>query len=151
MGSCCNSRENSEIKISQCNSNPRIRLSKDEDNNSNFIKIKIITNGGNPITMNVKQKSLFSEVKKKYCLLARKNENDLIIFVHKGKTIEENESLYSLGINEGITIAAFDSNDYKLWIDLNKSCIKFFASNAINKIYGVSKNSEYFLFFNILY
>ena len=114
MGSCCNSRENSEIKISQCNSNPRIRLSKDEDNNSNFIKIKIITNGGNPITMNVKQKSLFSEVKKKYCLLARKNENDLIIFVHKGKTIEENESLYSLGINEGITIAAFDSNDYKL-------------------------------------
>ena len=64
--------------------------------------------------MTINQRSLFSEVKKKYCLLTKKNEDDLIIFVYKGKTLDENESLYSLGINEGITIAAFDSNDYKI-------------------------------------
>ena len=114
MGNCCNSREGSEIKFSQGGENPRIRLNKDaKDNNDNFIKIKIRTNGGDPITMNINEKSLFSEVKKKYCLLTKKSEDDIIIFVHKGKTIEENESLYSLGINEGITIAAFDSNGYK--------------------------------------
>ena len=115
MGNCCNSRENSELKFSQSGANLRIKLNKDDDDNiDNFIKIKIITNGGNPVTMNINQKSLFREVKKKYCLLAKKNEDDIIIFVHKGRTIEENETLSSLGVSEEITIAAFDSNDYKV-------------------------------------
>ena len=69
-----------------------------------------MTNGSNP--MNLNQKSLFGEVRKKYCLLTKKNQDDFIIFIYKGKTIDENESLYSLGINEGTSIAVFDSNDY---------------------------------------
>ena len=114
MGNCCNSQDIPKIEVSQKDSNPRIRFNKEENFNDNsIIKITITTNGGNPISMNINQKSLFREVKKKYCLLTRKNEDDIIVFIYKGKTIEENESLDSLGINDGITIAAFDSNDYK--------------------------------------
>ena len=114
MGSCCNLKSSPGINTYPKNTGPRIIIPDDEsDDKKNNIKIKITTNGRNPITMTINQKSLFSEVKKKYCLLARKNEDHPIIFVYKGKTLDENESLFSLGINEGITIVAFDSNDYK--------------------------------------
>ena len=115
MGNCCNLNPYPDIRTYPKNSGPRILIPDGEDDSvDNNIKIKISTNGSNPITMTINQRSLFSEVKKKYCLLTKKNEDDLIIFVYKGKTLDENESLYSLGINEGITIAAFDSNDYKI-------------------------------------
>ena len=119
MGTCCNSEDISGIKLCQSNITSRIKFNKDEDNNddnteNNNINIKIVTNNVTPISMNINKKCLFSEVKKKYCLLAKKSEDDIIIFIFKGKTIDENQSLYSLGINEGITIAAFDSNDYKV-------------------------------------
>ena len=117
MGTCCNSDDISGIKLSQSKflANSRISFNKDENviDNNNII-INITTNGANPISMLINKKCLFSEVKKKYYLLAKKSENDIIVFVYKGKTIDENESLNSLGINENITIAAFDSNDYKI-------------------------------------
>ena len=114
MGNCCNSKEIPKIEVCQIGENHRIKFNREESyNENNIIKINITTNGGNPITMNINQKSFFREVRKKYCLLMRKNEDEIIVFIYKGKTIDENDSLYSLGIFEGSTIAAFDSNEYK--------------------------------------
>ena len=44
-------------------------------------------------------------------MIGKKNINKLV-FVYKGKVIEENDSLNSLGIQDEITIVAFDGNDY---------------------------------------
>ena len=106
-GSCCkNSGDNIEIKFSKT-STSRIRY-----NNNNKIKLNITTGTGYPIKMNINPNMPFNEIKKNYgTLIGKKNINKLI-FVYKGKVIEENNSLNSMGIGEEITICAFDGNDY---------------------------------------
>ena len=104
-GSCCkSSRDNIEIKFSQTNTN-KIKY-------NNNIKLNIISGTEYPIKMNVNPNWTFNEIKKKYCILLHKNDINKLIFVYKGKVIEENGSLYSMGIFEEITIYAFDGNDY---------------------------------------
>ena len=104
-GSCCKSSgDNIEIKFSQTNTS-RIRY-------NNNIKLKIKSGSGYPIKMNINPNWSFNEIKKKYCKLMGKKDIDKLIFVYKGKVIEENNSLNSMGIEEEITIYAFDGNDY---------------------------------------
>ena len=55
----------------------------------------------------------FGELKKKYCELIGKKNSNKLVFLDKGKVLEENESLFSLGIFDEISILAFDGNDYK--------------------------------------
>ena len=62
--------------------------------------------------MNINPNWSFNEIKKKYCILVGKKDDNKLIFVYKGKVIEENNSLNSMGIEEEITICAFDGNDY---------------------------------------
>ena len=45
--------------------------------------------------------------------MGKKDDNKLIYF-YKGKIIEENDSLNSMGIEEEITRCAFDGNDYNI-------------------------------------
>ena len=105
-GSCCKSSgDNIEIKFSQTNTS-RIRY------NNNNIKLNITSGTGYPIKMNVNPNWSFNEIKKKYCILLHKIDINKLIFVYKGKVIEESESLNSMGIYEEITIYAFDGNDY---------------------------------------
>ena len=104
-GNCCKSSgDNIEIKFSQTNKN-RIRY-------NNNIKLNITNGSGYPIKMNINPNWSFNEIKKKYCILMRKKDIDKLIFVYKGKIKEENNSLNSMGIEEEITIYAFDGNDY---------------------------------------
>ena len=105
-GSCCKtSGDNIEIKFSQTNTS-RIRY------NNNNIKLNITSSSGYPIKMNINPNWPFSEIKKKYCILIGKKDINKLRFVYKGKVIEENNSLNSMGIDEEITICAFDGNDY---------------------------------------
>ena len=107
-GSCCKSSgDNIEIKFSQTNKN-RIRY----NNNNNNIKLNITNGSGYPTKMNINPNWSFNEIKKKYCILQGKKDDNKLIFVYKGKVIEENNSLNSMGIEEEITICAFDGNDY---------------------------------------
>ena len=105
-GSCCKSSgDNIEIKFSKTNTS-RIR------ENHNKIKLNITTGSGYPIKMNINPNWSFNEIKKKYCILMGKKEISKLIFVYKGKVIEDNNSLNSMGIDEEITVCAFDGNDY---------------------------------------
>ena len=103
-GNCCKSSgDNIEIKFSQT-STSRIRY--------NNIKLKITSGSGYPIKMNINPNWSFNEIKKEYCKLMGKKDIDKLIFVYKGKVIEETNSLNSMGIEDEITIYAFDGNDY---------------------------------------
>ena len=62
--------------------------------------------------MNIDPNMIFNEIKKDYCNIVHKKDIDKLVFVYKGKVIEEDDSLHSMGINDEITIAAFDGNDY---------------------------------------
>ena len=105
-GSCCKSSgDNIEIKFSQTNTS-RIRY------NHNNIKLNITNGSGYPIKMNINPNWSFNEIKKKYCILMGKKDFNKLIFVYKGKVIEEDKSLNSMGIDEEITVCAFDGNDY---------------------------------------
>ena len=105
-GSCCKtSGDNIEIKFSQTNTS-RIRY------NNNNIKLNIMSSIGYPIKMSINPNWSFNEIKKKYCSMVGKKYIDKLIFVYKNKIIEENNSLSSMGIDEEITIYAFDGNDY---------------------------------------
>ena len=109
-GSCCKSSgDNIEIKFSQTS---RIRYNNNNNNNNNKIKLNITTGTGYPIKMNINPNWSFNEIKKKYGILIGKKNINKLIFVYKGKVIEENNSLNSMGIDEEITICAFDGNDY---------------------------------------
>ena len=103
-GSCCKtSGDFTEIKFSKSVTS-RIRY--------NNIKIHITSASGYPINLNISPNLSFNEIKKKYCdMIGKKNVNKLV-FVYKGKVLEENDSLSSLGIEDEITIVAFDGNDY---------------------------------------
>ena len=105
-GSCCKtSGDFTEIKFSKSVTS-RIRY------NNNNIKIHITSASGYPINLNISPNLSFNEIKKKYCnIIGKKNVNKLV-FVYKGKVLEENDSLSSLGIEDEITIVAFDGNDY---------------------------------------
>ena len=104
-GSCCKtSGDFTEIKFSKSVTS-RIRY-------NNNIKIHITSASGYPINLNISPNLSFNEIKKKYCnIIGKKNVNKLV-FVYKGKVLEENDSLSSLGIEDEITIVAFDGNDY---------------------------------------
>lgn len=104
-GSCCKtSGDFTEIKFSK-SATSRIRY-------NNNIKLHITNANGYPINMNINPNMSFHEIKKKYCnILGKKNVNKLV-FLYKGKVIEENESLNSMGIDEEINVVAFDGNDY---------------------------------------
>ena len=111
-GSCCKSSgDNIEIKFSQT-STSRIRYNQNNQNNQNKIKLNITTGSGYPIKMNINPNMPFNEIKKNYGKLIGKKNINKLIFVYKGKVIEENNSLNSMGIDEEITICAFDGNDY---------------------------------------
>ena len=104
-GSCCKtSGDYTEIKFSKSVTS-RIRY-------NNNVKIHITSASGYPINLNISPNLSFNEIKKKYCnIIGKKNVNKLV-FVYKGKVLEENDSLSSLGIEDEITIGAFDGNDY---------------------------------------
>ena len=103
-GVCCKtSGDYTEIKFSKSVTN-RIR--------SNNIKIHITSGIGYPLSMNINPNWSFDEIKKRYCNLVGKKNINKLVFVYKGKVIEEKDSLSSMGIDDEITIAAFDGNDY---------------------------------------
>ena len=77
-----------------------------------MIKVNIIDNSGYNISLDADLNWTFNEVKNKYCLLKRKNNINKLIFVYKGKVLEENVTLISLDIDKELTIYAFDGNDY---------------------------------------
>ena len=91
-GSCCKtSGDYTEIKFSKSVTS-RIRY-------NNNIKIHITSASGYPINLNISPNLSFNEIKKKYCnMIGKKNVNKLV-FVYKGKVLEENDSLSSLGID----------------------------------------------------
>ena len=95
-----------EIKFSKSFTN-RIRY-------NNNIKLHITSGSGYPIILNINPNLSFNEVKKKYCNMIGKKNNNKLIFIYKGKVIEEKDSLSSLGIDDEITIVAFDGNDYNI-------------------------------------
>ena len=103
-GSCCKtSGDYTEIKFSK-SATSRIRY--------NNIKVHITSGNGYPINMNINPNLSFFEIKKKYCILVGKKNIDKLVFVYKGKVIEESESLNSMRIGDEINIVAFDGNDY---------------------------------------
>ena len=107
-GSCCkNSGDNIEIKFSKT-STSRIRYNQ----NNNKIKLNITTGSGYSTKMNINPNMSFDEIKKNYGKLIGKKNINKLVFVYKGKVIEENNTLNSMGIDEEITICAFDGNDY---------------------------------------
>ena len=106
-GSCCKTSGDFEIKFKRSN----ILTNKIKYNN-NIKKINIINNSGYSIEMDINIDWTFKEIKNKYCDLIRKKNINKLIFVYKGKLLEENASLKSMGIDNEITIYAFDGNDY---------------------------------------
>ena len=103
-GSCCKtSGDYTEIKFSKSVTN-RIRY--------NNINIHITSASGFPINLKINPTWSFSEIKKKYCDMVGKKNINKLVFVYKGKVIEDNDSLNSMGIDDEITIVAFDGNDY---------------------------------------
>ena len=108
-GSCCKtSSDFTEIKFNKSVTN-RIRYI------NNNIKIHITSGCGYPISIDAHPNLSFKEIKKQYCKIIGKKTSNKLVFVYKGKVIEENESLKSLGIQDEITIVAFDGNDYNTW------------------------------------
>ena len=104
-GSCCKSSgDYTEIKFSK-SATSRIKY-------NNNIKIHITSGSGIPINMNISPNMPFNEIKRKYCKLVNKKNFDKLVFVYKGKVIEETDSLNSMGIIYEINIVAFDGNDY---------------------------------------
>ena len=104
-GVCCKtSGDYTEIKFSKSATTNRIR--------SNNIKIHITSGSGYPLNMNINPNWTFDEIKKKYCNLVGKKDINKLVFVYKGKVIEDKDSLSSMGIDDEITIVAFDGNDY---------------------------------------
>ncbi len=104
-GSCCKtSGDFREIKFSK-SATSRIRY-------NNNIKLHITNSNGLPINMNINPNWSFNEVKKKYCNMVGKKNFNRLIFLYKGKVIEDNDSLNSMGIEDEINIVAFDGNDY---------------------------------------
>ena len=106
-GTCCNSSGDFEIQFKQTNT-----FTKKISYNTNMIKVNIIDNSGYNISLDADLNWTFNEVKNKYCLLKRKNNINKLIFVYKGKVLEENVNLISLDIDKELTIYAFDGNDY---------------------------------------
>ena len=104
-GSCCKSSgDYTEIKFNKSVTN-RIKY-------NNNIKIHITSGNGYPINITINPNIPFSEIKRQYCNLIGKKNIDKLVFVYKGKVIEESDSLNSMGINDEINIVAFDGNDY---------------------------------------
>ena len=112
---CCKSSGDfPEIKFSTTTGS-RIKTSNNINKTSTDDKIKInITNSnGYSISMIINHNLLFGELKKKYCEFIGKTKTNRLVFLYKGKVLEENESLFSMGIFDEITVLAFDGNDYK--------------------------------------
>ena len=112
---CCKSTgENTEIKFSTT-SGSRMKTNNNinRTNTDDKIKINIKNNNGYTINMIINHNLPFGELKKQYCELIGKSNSHRLIFMYKEKTMDENESLFSMGIFEEITILAFDGNDYK--------------------------------------
>ena len=112
---CCKSSGDFlEIKFSTTTGS-RIKTSNhiNKTNTDDKIKINITNNNGNTIKMIINHNLPFGELKKKYCELIGKKNSNKLVFLDKGKVLEENESLFSLGIFDEISILAFDGNDYK--------------------------------------
>ena len=106
-GTCCNSSGDFEIKFKQTNT-----YTNKISYNARMIKVNIIDNNGFNISLDADLNWNFNEIKNKYCLLIRKSNINKLIFVYKGKVLEENVTLISLDIDKELTIYAFDGNDY---------------------------------------
>ena len=112
---CCKSSGDfPEIKFSTTTGS-RIKTNNNINKTSTHDKIKInITNSnGYTISMIINQNLSFGQLKKKYCEFIGKTKTNKLVFLNKGKVLEENESLFSMGIFDEITVLAFDGNDYK--------------------------------------
>ena len=112
---CCKSSGDfPEIKFSTTTGS-RIKTSNhiNKTNTDDKIKINITNSKGYTINMIINHNLPFGELKKKYCELIGKKNSNKLVFLDKGKVLEENESLFSLGIFDEISILAFDGNDYK--------------------------------------
>ena len=106
-GSCCKTSGDIEIQFKQTNTfTNKIRK------NNNNIRINIKSGIGLPIIMDINQNMTFNEIKKEYCKLIGKKDNNKLIFVSKGKLLDENTNLNFLKNEEEIIIYAFDGNDY---------------------------------------
>ncbi len=111
---CCKSSGDlTEIKFSTTTGSRLKTNNINKTNTDDKIRINITNNNNYSINMIIKHNLPFGELKKKYCQkLGKKNSNKLV-FLYQGKLLEENDSLYSLGIFDEITVLAFDGNDYK--------------------------------------
>ena len=111
---CCKSSGDfTEIKFSSTTGS-RIKTNNiNKTSTDDKIKININNNKGYAINMIINHNLPFGELKKKYCEFVGKTNSNKLIFLYKGKVLEENESLFSLGIFDEITILAFDGNDYQ--------------------------------------
>ena len=101
---CYKTSRDREIRFSKSITN-RIRY-------NNNIKLHITSGAGYPIHLNINPNLPFNEVKKKYCNLIGKTNINKLVFIYRGKVLGENDSLNSMGIDDEITIVAFDGNDY---------------------------------------
>ena len=112
---CCKSSGDlTEIKFSTTTGS-RIKTNNNinKKNTDDKIKINIIDSNGHTINMIINHNLTFDDLKKEYCELIGKKNSNKLVFLSKGKVLEENESLFSMGIFEEITVLAFDGNDYK--------------------------------------
>ena len=111
---CCKSSGDlTEIKFSTTTGS-RIKTNNiNKTSTDDKIKINITNNKGYNINMIINHNLLFSELKKNYCELIGKTNSNKLVFLYRGRVLEENESLYSMGIFDEITIMAFDGYDYK--------------------------------------
>ena len=111
---CCKSSGDlTEIKFSTTTGSRLKTNNINKTNTDDKIKINIINNNGYCTNMIIKHNLPFSELKKKYCEIAKKKNSNKLVFLYQGKLLEENDSLFSLGIFDEITVLAFDGNDYK--------------------------------------
>ena len=111
---CCKSSGDfPEIKFSTTTGS-RIKTNNiNKTSTDDKIKINITNSKGYTINMIINHNLLFGELKNKYCEFIGKPKSNKLVFLYKAKVLEENESLFSMGIFEEITILAFDGNDYK--------------------------------------
>ena len=111
---CCKSSGDlTEIKFSTTTGS-RIKTNNiNKKNTDDKIKINITDSNGQTINMIIEHNFSFGDLKKQYCELIGKKNSNKLVFLSKGKVLEETESLYSMGIYDEITVLAFDGNDYK--------------------------------------
>ena len=111
---CCKSSGDlPEIKFSTTTSSRIKGTNINKSNTDDKIRINITYSKGYTNNMIINHNMQFGELKKKYCEFIGKTNSNKLVFLYKGIVLEENQSLFSMGIVDEITIMAFDGNDYK--------------------------------------